>query len=107
MILRFIGSESEIAGQRLKRFGQSIDLPDAEAAALVSGPDAKFPALPQAEFDKIGFTSQELEKYQFVSTHEKAPVTFLSKKRAALTRLHELRNPQSAPEAQVPQEVKS
>lgn len=91
MTMRFIGTKSELAGTKLDRFGRAFEVPDKDVADLVTGPDAKLPALPQAEFDKIGFTSQELERYQWPSTHADAPKEFLDKKKAALARLHEIR----------------
>lgn len=92
MTMRFLGVFSELAGARLDRFGKSFQVADADAVEFVTGPDAKLPALPAAEFDKIGFTSQELERYQWPSTHADAPQSFLDKKRAALARLAEIRN---------------
>ena len=89
MTLRFIGTKAEVGAQKLNRFGQAFTLPDAIAETLIEG---KLPALPDSEFSAIGFTSRELELYQYPSTHADAPESFLKKKQAALTRLIELRS---------------
>lgn len=91
MTMRFIGTRSEVGGTKLDRFGRAFEIPDKDVQDLVTGPDSKLPALPAAEFDKIGFTSQELEKYQWPSTHADAPASFLAKKSTALKRLHDIR----------------
>jgi hypothetical protein len=92
MTLRFIGNKADVGGTKLTRFGQVFQLPDDVAAELVTNPAAKLPALPDTDFSMIGFTSRELELYQFPSAHADAPEAFLNKKRAALSRLTELRS---------------
>jgi hypothetical protein len=96
---RFIGLLAEIAGYRkLERFGQAIDLPDAVASELILGAGAEqgyagaAALLPDAEFQAIGFTPEELQRFATPATQigEKAQA-FLEKKRAALQALDEYR----------------
>lgn len=95
MIYRFLGTECEITGlARLREFGASVELPEDLACGLIAppdNPDKGTPLLPAAEFDAIGFTPDELRRYQWPATHADAPEEFHEKKRAALDALHKFR----------------
>jgi hypothetical protein len=74
----FVGSYCEIDGGRVKleRFGQRIELPDELAATVVRGGGA---VLPEAKFDEIGFTEQELKQYAYPGQRLGAPEAFNAK----------------------------
>ena len=87
----FLGAYSEVlgAGIKLTRFGQRVDLPPdlADETKVAGG----LPCIPAEQFDAIGFTPDELQKYWAAATHENAPPEFLGKKAQALEILHKLR----------------
>jgi hypothetical protein len=87
----FLGGVSEVlgAGIKLTRFGQRIELPPeiAEETKKQGG----IPAIPAEQFDALGFTPQELEKYGPAAAMANAPPEFWAKKRKALEILHEIR----------------
>lgn len=78
----FVGSYCEIDGGRIKleRFGQRIELPDEVAETVVKGGGA---ILPEAKFQEIGFTEQELSLYAYPGQRAGAPEVFNQKVAAA------------------------
>lgn len=74
----FVGSYCKIDGGRIKleRFGQRLELPDALAEIIVNGGGA---ILPEAQFDEIGFTEQELDQYAYPGRRLGAPEAFNAK----------------------------
>lgn len=88
MTYRFLGTYSEIGDvARLDQFGQAVDLPLALAEDAVAGGCA---LLPEDEFQRIGFTADELRRFAPPATHQGAPPEFLEKKRRALLRAQEI-----------------
>lgn len=81
---RFVGTQADIGGVRLSRFGQKIDLPAADAKHE-RGPAV----IPAERFDEIGFTEEELAKYALSGPRSEAPKSFQDKLRAALEARHE------------------
>jgi hypothetical protein len=82
MTFRFVGSELQIGHVVLKAFGQSIEL-DADVAKELIAHELTAPLLPDADFAKIGFTSDELKWL----TSE----AFAAKRKQAWAALHDLR----------------
>jgi len=101
MILRFIGTEAEVHNTGLTMFGQSVDVPDAEAKAAIAG---NLPALPESDFTACGFTKEELEQCRFPAGRVNCSKEFSGKWQAARERLHELRESYRAERAGVPTE---
>jgi len=85
---RFVGSYCEIDGGRIKleRFGQQIELPDEVAEIVVKGGGA---IIPEADFEKLGFTEQELSLYAFPGQQVGAPDAFTVKHHAAHVAFHD------------------
>ena len=80
---RFLGTKGQILDTpyEFSQFGQLVSI-EPELAA------SNRMLVPAADFDSIGFTSDELKKYADVSTHDKATDSFLAKKVKALTLLN-------------------
>ena len=78
----FVGSYCEIDGGRIKleKFGQRIDLPEDLAAVVIKGGGA---ILPEAEFESLGFTEQEISLYAYPGQQASAPEAFLAKRTQA------------------------
>lgn len=78
----FVGSYCEIDGGRIKleRFGQKIDLPEEIAATVISGGGA---ILPEADFEGLAFTEQEMSLYAYPGPQASAPEAFQRKRAAA------------------------
>lgn len=77
---RFVGAESTVGDVQLKRFGQKIELTEEEAHNAILGGAA---VIPDAEFEALGFTDQELAKFPHVGQQVLAPVAFKDKKHKA------------------------
>lgn len=88
MIFRFIGIEGEIAGRKLTRFGEMVELSEAESAGAIKG---NFPILPDAEFQACGFTDVELSEYAYPGPRTECSEEFAAKWKAARVALHEIR----------------
>ncbi|MFN3323418.1 MAG: hypothetical protein ACK5AZ_07980 [Bryobacteraceae bacterium] len=88
---RFVGSYCEIDNGRIKleRFGQRIELPENVAETIIRGGGA---ILPEAEFNAIGFTEQELELYAYPGQQATAPGAFQRKRAKAHRKFCELLN---------------
>lgn len=84
MTYRFLGTDSEVAGVHLIRFGQKVETEDHQAAL-------KAICIPDADFTEIGFTESELQDYATPAAQVAAPASFHEKKRQALLILHKLR----------------
>jgi hypothetical protein len=78
----FVGSYCEIDGGRIKleRFGQRIDLPEDLATTVILGGGA---ILPEADFESLGFTEQEISLYAYPGQQATAPEAFLKKRSQA------------------------
>jgi hypothetical protein len=100
MKYRHIGTETAIGDlPKLQSFGELIELPEKLADELIvppGNPDKGVPLLPEAEFAKLGFTTQELELYRWPASHATASPEFLKKKNAALIALDQLRHKTAA-----------
>ncbi len=92
MTFRFIGTEADIGGIALKRFGQTFELPEGELSAVFGDRGAL--ALPEAEFDSIGFTDDELKRFAHPAAQNSGmpgATEFREKKADAVARLMALR----------------
>jgi hypothetical protein len=91
-IYRFVGDSADVynPSYAFRRFGQKADLDDAQAQQLVA--KRRLPLIPEAEFDAIGFTDDELAKYPSAISHMNAPAEFQRKKKTALIALEEFRH---------------
>lgn len=104
---RFVGDQADIYNPlyQFRRFGQKADMDDACARQhCLKGVQL----IPEAEFDAIGFTDDELKLYPSGISHMGAPDDFKRKKKTALVALHafreSLRNPQASAPIPAPQE---
>jgi hypothetical protein len=90
MIYVFCGSApSQMRGVfEMKAFGQQIELTDDQARDASIGGSA---ICPEDEFDRLGFTAEELRKYGPFGTHPNAPAEWQEKRRAALVACHMFR----------------
>ena len=87
---KFFGFEAEIASvASLKTLGQAVEL---DAALHPDHPAQILALLPAAEFDKIGFTPEELTKYSRQHARGGAPEEFNAKLQRCNQRLAELRS---------------
>jgi hypothetical protein len=86
MTYRFVGTFCAIDdGTHLEVFGQSIELDQADAERAILQNAA---LVPEADFEGVGFTQQELEQYSSISLHEGAPAEFLEKRKQVWSILH-------------------
>lgn len=93
-----IGSETEIGGYpKLNRLGQPVELPEAIYRDAVHGGAL---LLTEAEFQSLGFTEEELEKYPTGGLQRFAPEPVLAKIKAGGLIVHKIRTA----EAEKPQE---
>lgn len=104
----FVGASCVIRGiADLKTLGQRVELADDVAKGIIIGGAALLPA---AQFDKLGFTTEELQKYNTPERRMGAPDPFNLKYRKALIQLHEnreaLKNGRDLPAAPATPEVK-
>lgn len=90
MTYRFLGSYAEIGNVRMERFGERIEMPQAEAEAAVRDRDAAL--LPDADFQKLGITDAELLQHYAVGLHSLAPAEFVAKRDAAWSALRAYRD---------------
>ena len=90
---RFLGTSIELrlndTSVACDRFGQQVDLPDADLVNLIGHSNAPF--ITEEAFAAAGFTEEELQQHFSVTTHDGATDTFKNKKRAALLALHNYR----------------
>jgi hypothetical protein len=97
MTYRFLGTEAEIAGRAIQRLGQEVELPEDVARDLVVGAGAEtgwagaIALLPAEQFDAIGFTPAELQKYAYPGPRQNATAEFRAKWQAAMVAVHEYR----------------
>ena len=86
---RFVGMECQIGENiKLERFGQQVRLSDEVAKIAVLGGAG---ILPEAIFDGLGFTEQEVSLYAWPGQRMGAPEVVVQKIRAAHAALHEYR----------------
>lgn len=83
----FVGSANEVGSRRLNRIGQTLELTPSEAKELMQ----KVALLPQSDFDKIGFTKEDLQKHSRPENRPFAPESFNERVAAAQERYRELR----------------
>jgi len=81
-VYRFVGSYCEIDNGRIKldRFGQRVELGDDVADTVIRGGGA---ILPEEDFERLGFTAEELAAYAYPGQQESAPEGFKEKRNAA------------------------
>jgi hypothetical protein len=79
-VYHFVGSECELGVTKLSRLGQQVTLADDVAKNAVLG-NAQL--LPDAKFEGVGFTEQELSLYPFTGQQAAAPEVFKAKLKAA------------------------
>jgi hypothetical protein len=89
MTYRFLGTYAEIGNLRMERFGERVEMPQAEAEAAVRDRDAAL--LPDAAFQKLGITDAELLQHYAVGLHSLAPAEFIKKRDSAWSALHAYR----------------
>jgi hypothetical protein len=87
---RFFGTESAIGALAATRYGQVLDLDDADAARLVA---AHPPALivPEAVWAKAGISDEELAAWPSTLIHGAAPDAFRAKTDAVRAAYHDYR----------------
>ena len=90
---RFVGSACSIHGVGdFSKFGQRVELPETVADTVILGGGA---FIPEAQFEALGFTAEELKSFPFPGQQANAPESFQNKKREAIlafqTRNEELR----------------
>lgn len=105
---RFVGSFSTVADREFSRFGQWVDWDESYYRMIVR----TAPFIPEADFVRIGFTSEELARYAEYSQRILAPDSFNSKAKQALMILRDVRSRLNQPyecvadpEVNKPQEV--
>ena len=108
-VYRFVGSTATKEGAfSLDQFGQEITLSEELAREVILEGVALVPA---AQFDRFGFTKEELKAYPTVDFQNAAPESFHGKRVTAWKWMHEYRESLkdkgglSAPVASVPQEA--
>ena len=90
---RFVGTESEIGGEGLRRFGQRITLSDSRAkeAIMGAGKETAYAGataiIPDEAFEKLKVSDQEMDKYAYPGQRNNAPPEFRAKVKAALEAL--------------------
>jgi hypothetical protein len=89
-IYRFVGDNADVytPSYALRRFGQKADMDDALAKQVILN---GVQLIPEAEFEAIGFSDDEIAKYPSAISHMSAPDEFKRKKKTALIALHEFR----------------
>jgi hypothetical protein len=103
MTYRFIGTEAEIGGEKLTRFGQTISLPDGRAkdAILGAGPEQGWAGataiIQDSEWTKLGVTDEEQRLYAYPAGRERMTSEFRAKYKAAMTALEATRESLLAP----------
>src|SRR4051812_2054430 len=96
-VYRFIGTETEIGGEKLTQFGQTISLTDARAkeAIMGAGSDQAYAGatalIPDDEFSKLKVTDQELATYGYAGRRAKMSPEFKPKHEAAHEALAKVR----------------
>lgn len=95
-----IGSETEIGGYpKLLRLGQSVELPEAIYRDAVHGGAL---LLTEEEFNGLGFTAEELEKYPTGGLQRFAPEAVREKLKAGGLIVHKMRTAEAdKPEGEV------
>lgn len=90
------GAEAEIwdSGFKFTKFGQLVEMPDDMAAIAKAG---KISIIPAEEFDKLGFTPEDLKKFTRFESHRSAPIDFIEKRNQAWQVVHSLRAAQADP----------
>jgi hypothetical protein len=89
-IYRFVGDHADVfnPAYQFRSFGQKAEIDDALAQQLVR---KRIPLIPEAEFEAIGFTGDELAAHPSAVSHMSAPDEFKRKKKTALLALDEFR----------------
>lgn len=98
----FVGTHCEIAhekppfpqGIKLTKFGQHVEMPDDLAKHVI---DQGAHLMPQEDFDKLGFTKDELHRHKDVKTHKQASQEFLNKRHKAWAHFHKPTEPADLP----------
>lgn len=89
-IYRFVGDQADVytPTYQFRRFGQKAEIDDVLAQQLIR---KRIPLIPEAEFEAIGFTDDELAKFPTAISHMGATDEFKRKKKTALLALEEFR----------------
>ncbi len=88
MRFRFTGSESICGNVRISTYGQLLDLDAATAHDCLLG---HVGLLPDEDFQKLGFSDDELNQYADYDSHRQADPEFLEKKAASHRQASQLR----------------
>ena len=104
MTYRFVGSYCEFGdGTVLEKFGDTVDLGEAEADALISQNAA---LITDDAVTALEFAASDLDTYNAVALHQNAPAEFIKKRNAAWLALHEHREQLKAGKAAILKESK-
>lgn len=96
-IYRFIGTETDIGGEKLKEFGQTITLSDSRAkeAIMGAGPEQGYAGatalIPDDDYQKLKITDEEQRQYAYPGRRERMSADFKPKYHAAFDALGRLR----------------
>ncbi len=85
---RFVGSYSTVADREFNRFGQWVDWDESHYKLIVR----TAPFIPEADFQKIGFTNEELGRYAEYAERSLAPDSFNTKVKQAALILQDVRS---------------
>ncbi len=85
---RFLGIDHLIGGERLQEYGATIELSDEDAASHVLG---SCPLIPESDWQALGITDAEQERYSYPGPRNSAPTEFLAKMKAGRDALHAFR----------------
>jgi hypothetical protein len=94
---RFIGTETEIGGEKLTKFGQPVTLTDARAkeAIMGAGPDQGYAGatalIPDEDFQKLKLTDEELKTYDYPGRRARMSPEFKAKHEGAFETLAKIR----------------
>jgi hypothetical protein len=88
MLYRFLGATSEIGRTtKLDQLGQKLQLSEAEALNAMQGGCV---LLPDAEYQKLGFTAEEEKKHRYAGARRGASVEFKAKLKRGLEKYDQI-----------------
>jgi hypothetical protein len=89
-IYRFVGDHADVYNPpyNFRRFGQKAEMDEALAKHVVL---LGVQLIPEAEFDAIGFSDEDISRYPSAISHMNAPDDFKRRKKTALMALHDFR----------------
>lgn len=74
----FVGTESIWRERRLSRFGEVVEMNDTETASALAG-ETGLPLVRAVDFDSVGFTPEELNRYATPASRMLAPLDWWEK----------------------------